>query len=107
MSSEIATRITGHEPLKEAADGRSAMSAHPHESDVDYRDDGRGRAAESPADIPARGWWDIAMRVRKEMAADNVDIIASGLALYALLAVFPALAAAVSVYGLFSSPAGI
>lgn len=39
------------------------------------------------------------------MASDNVSIIASGLALYALLAVFPALAAAVSIYGLFASPA--
>jgi membrane protein len=47
------------------------------------------------------------MRVKKEMTADNVDIIASGLALYALLAVFPALAAAVSIYGLFASPTDI
>ena len=47
------------------------------------------------------------MRVKKEMTADNVDIIAGGLALYALLAVFPALAAAVSIYGLFASPAEI
>lgn len=47
------------------------------------------------------------MRVKKEMAEDNVDIIAGGLALYALLAVFPALAAAVSIYGLFASPADI
>jgi membrane protein len=47
------------------------------------------------------------MRVKKEMTTDNVDIIASGLALYALLAVFPALAAAVSIYGLFASPADI
>ena len=47
------------------------------------------------------------MRVKREMTADNVDIIASGLALYALLAVFPALAAAVSIYGLFASPADI
>jgi uncharacterized BrkB/YihY/UPF0761 family membrane protein len=31
------------------------------------------------------------------MTADNVDNIASGRALYALLAVFPALAAAVSI----------
>jgi membrane protein len=81
---------------------------HPddHEN-VDERQGARGRTAHSPTEIPARGWWDIAMRVKKEMAADNVDIIASGLALYALLAVFPALAAAVSIYGLFSSPADI
>jgi membrane protein len=67
----------------------------------------RGRTAERPQEIPARGWWDIAMRVRKEMKEDNVGIIAGGLALYALLAVFPALAAAVSIYGLFASPADI
>jgi len=47
------------------------------------------------------------VRVKKEMTTDNVDIIASGLALYALLAAFPALAAAVSIYGLFASPADI
>lgn len=64
----------------------------------------RGRTAESPQEIPARGWWDIAMRVRKRIAADNVDVIAGGLALFALLAAFPALAAAVSIYGLFASP---
>lgn len=69
--------------------------------------DDRGRSAERPQDIPARGWWDIAVRVKNEMTADNVDIIAGGLALYALLAVFPALAAAVSIYGLFASPADI
>src|SRR5688500_5308634 len=67
----------------------------------------RGRSAERPQEIPARGWWDIAMRVKREMAADNIDIIAGGLALYALLAVFPALAAAVSIYGLFASPGDI
>jgi membrane protein len=67
----------------------------------------RGRTAEHPQDIPARGWWDIAVRVKKEMTEDNIDIIASGLALYALLAVFPALAAAVSIYGLFATPASI
>ncbi len=47
------------------------------------------------------------MRVKNEMASDNVSIIAAGLALYALLAVFPALAAAVSIYGLFASPVTI
>lgn len=73
---------------------------------ADDRDD-RGRTAQHPKDVPARGWWDIAMRVKKEMTADNIDIIAGGLALYALLAVFPALAAAVSIYGLFASPTDI
>lgn len=49
------------------------------------------------------GWFDL-KRVFKETSRDNVSLIAAGLALYALLAVFPALAAAVSLYGLVSSP---
>lgn len=67
-------------------------------------DMGRGREAERPRDIPARGWRDVLVRVKKETSTDNVSLIAAGLALYALLAVFPALAAAVSLYGLVSSP---
>ena len=86
-----------------------ATHARPHHGDgaFDGRQEHRGRTAERPQDIPARGWWDIAMRVKNEMTTDNVDIIAGGLALYALLAVFPALAAAVSIYGLFASPGDI
>ena len=71
---------------------------------TDYDEAGRGREAESPRDIPARGWFDVLKRVFKETSQDNVSLIAAGLALYALLAVFPALAAAVSLYGLVSSP---
>jgi membrane protein len=83
--------------------------SHPYNYDngVHAARDRHGRTAERPQDIPKRGWWDIAVRVKKEMTEDNVDIIAGGLALYALLAVFPALAAAVSIYGLFASPAEI
>lgn len=67
----------------------------------------RGRHARKPSDIPKQGWLDIAIRVKNEVTKDNVSLIASGLALYALLAVFPALAAAVSIYGLFASPGDI
>lgn len=77
---------------------------HSHHHDVALD---RGREADRPGKIPLRGWWDVAVRVKREMSADNVSIIAAGLALYALLAVFPALAAAVSIYGLFASPTDI
>ena len=86
---------------------RYALHPRNHDAGFENEHEHRGRSAERPQDIPARGWWDIAVRVKKEMTADNVDIIASGLALYALLAVFPALAAAVSIYGLFASPVDI
>lgn len=64
----------------------------------------RGRTAQCPREIPSRGWWDIAWRVKDQLAADNVSIVAGGLALFGLLSVFPSLAVAVAVYGLVSSP---
>lgn len=47
------------------------------------------------------------MRVWQDLSRDNVTLIAGGLAMYSLLAVFPALAAAVSFYGLLFSPADV
>lgn len=64
----------------------------------------RGRAAQCPREIPSRGWWDIAWRVKEQLAADNVSIVAGGLALFGLLSIFPSLAAAVAIYGLIASP---
>lgn len=64
----------------------------------------RGRDASRPAEIPATGWLDILWRVRRELARDNMSLIAAGLALYGLLAAFPALVAGISLYGLFSTP---
>ena len=65
----------------------------------------RGRSAENPSDIPARGWWDITSRVAKRLGPDNVSLVSGGLAMYTLLAVFPALAALVAIYGEFATPA--
>jgi membrane protein len=42
--------------------------------------------------------------VIKRLGSDNVTFVAGGVAMYALLSVFPGLAAAVSIYGLFSTP---
>ena len=38
----------------------------------------RGRNAEHPSDIPARGWLDILWRVVKRMDNDNVSLVAGG-----------------------------
>ncbi len=56
---------------------------------------------------PARGHfdaWGVLVRVFQQIGRDNVSLIAAGLALYALLATFPALFAVVSVYGLVAMP---
>jgi membrane protein len=67
----------------------------------------RGRSAERPEQIPQAGWRDILTRVWTEIRSDNVSLVAAGLAMYALLAVFPGLAAAVSIYGLFATPSDV
>lgn len=64
----------------------------------------RGREATHPRDIPATGWRDILSRVKTEIGSDHVSLVSAGLAMYALLAVFPGLAASVAIYGIFVSP---
>lgn len=67
----------------------------------------RGREARHPAQIPKAGWRDILSRVWLAIGQDNVSLVSAGLAMYALLAAFPSLAAAVSIYGIFASPADV
>ena len=49
----------------------------------------------------ARALWTIGSRVINRMANDNLMLIAAGIAFYGMFAVFPALGALVSIYGLF------
>jgi membrane protein len=66
------------------------------------KEPGRGRDATSPAQIPARGWKDVLWRVYERFGHDRVLAIAAGVTFYALLAIFPAVAALVSLDGLFA-----
>ncbi len=76
-------------------------------ADVSRTEHGRGRQAREPSEIPAPGWWDILIRVKTELGSDHVTLVAAGLAMCALLAVFPGLAATIAIYGLFASPARV
>lgn len=60
----------------------------------------RGQDAKSPSEIPARGWWDILKRTASQASEDRLMTEAAGITFYALLALFPALTALVSLYGL-------
>lgn len=76
-----------------------------HESAETVVVDGtRGRMAESPTDIPLLGWKDIFIRVFREFGENNLSIIAAGVSFFGLMAVFPAIAAFVALYGLFQDP---
>ena len=62
---------------------------------------GRGRHATHPLQIPWRGWYDILWRTYREMNSDRLLSIAGGVSFFVLLAIFPAVTALVSAYGLF------
>src|SRR6516225_11068290 len=64
----------------------------------------RGRSAEGPSEIPAQGWKDILLRVYNGISDDRILANAAGVTYYALLALFPGIAALVSIYGLFEDP---
>lgn len=68
---------------------------------------GRGRRADMPSKIPSRGWKDILWRTYEEMQKDRLMAVAAGVAFYALLAIFPAVTALVSLYGLIFDPANV
>jgi membrane protein len=70
------------------------------------RDNGHaaGREAERPSEIPPRGWFAILRRVKAEVKEDNVTLLAAGVAFYAMLAIFPAIIAVVTVYGMVADP---
>src|SRR6266852_5116751 len=61
--------------------------------------------AETPSEIPARGWKDMLPRVYARITQCRVIAVAAGVSFYALLAIFPAIAALISIYGLFADPA--
>ena len=95
-------RAEPHAEEPERKPSNSAPSSHEAS-----REPGRGREATSPTEIPARGWKDIFWRVYEEINKDRILAVAAGVTFYGLLGLFPALAALVSIYGLFADPATI
>jgi membrane protein len=68
---------------------------------------GPGEDAESPTEIPAKGWLQIVKRGWAEAKVDQVPLLGAGVAFFAFLALFPAVIALVTLYGLFADPAVI
>ncbi|MHA6796272.1 YihY/virulence factor BrkB family protein [Pseudonocardia bannensis] len=66
-----------------------------------------GQKAETPLEIPPRGWWQVLKRAFQDSSADNVAVLAGGVAFFAFLAVFPSIIAALTVYGLVADPAQV
>ena len=89
---------TGHKPP--FGEPRSSEEA-PEVEHGRAHERARGRHAIHPLQIPWLGWKDILWRTGWEMHSDRLFSIAAGVAFYVLLAIFPAITALVSGYGLF------
>jgi membrane protein len=63
---------------------------------------GRGRQARAPQQIPATGWRDVIWRTLREFMDDQIQTVAGSVAFSGIMALFPAMAAFVSLYGMFS-----
>ena len=78
---------------------------------MDEREAGEGRTtgrlARQPADFPARSWRRILGRVWLGVGRDHLSIIAAGVAFFGTLAIFPAIAAVIALYGLVADPAQV
>jgi membrane protein len=64
----------------------------------------RPMSAKGPSEIPPLGWKDILLRVYSGISDERILPNAAGVTYYALLALFPGIAALVSIYGLFADP---
>ena len=85
-------------PQSQSAARREFQQTRPND------DESRGRQASKPSDIPARGWKDILWRVYENINDHRIMAVAAGVTFYVLLALFPEIAALVSLYGLFADP---
>lgn len=69
--------------------------------------EGRGRDANSPEEIPVKGLRDVFWRVVHSIIEDRVTLIAAGVTYFLLLSLFPALGALVALYGFVADPTTI
>lgn len=102
--------MSGSESLQQASGGLAQAKSH-----APRNFEGRpsatprvpGAAADSPTEIPPAGWRQVAVRGWKEASADQVPLLAAGVAFFGFLALFPALIAVTLVYGLVADPGTI
>ncbi|WP_232375733.1 YihY/virulence factor BrkB family protein [Mesorhizobium comanense] len=93
--------------IDEEAAGRAASTTEQSAAVLKAEDGERGRDAAWPSEIPALGWKDIFWRLWEEFNKDRVLLVAAGATFYLLLALFPALAAFISIYGFVADPATV
>jgi membrane protein len=86
---------------------RPPRAPNPARGDHSDLEVGRDRSTTTPSEIPARGWKDILLRVYHGISDNRILLVAAGVTFYLLLAIFPGIAALISIYGLFADPATV
>lgn len=66
-----------------------------------------GRQAVAPSTVPAKGWKGILWGVYASIGDDRLLAVAAGVTYYVLLAIFPAIGALISIYGLVADPSTV
>jgi membrane protein len=87
--------------------GFRRRSADTHPTDVPVPAPAQGRAGVRARAKARRAWLEILRLLYSAIGQHRVVSIAAGVAFFVLLAIFPAIAALVSVYGIFADPAAI
>lgn len=64
----------------------------------------RDRRATSPLSVTRHGWWGILWRVYGSIQQHHIGMMASSIAFYGLLSLFPAIAALISIWGMYADP---
>jgi membrane protein len=95
--------ITAQKPAPAAAYPPAAGN----DFDREISQPGHGRFSGYPWQIPWAGWKDILWRTYERTGDDRLLATAAGVVFFGLLAVFPAVTALVSSYGLFANPSTI
>lgn len=67
----------------------------------------RGREADSPKQIPLKGWKDTLVRVKHGIKDNRISMVSAAMAYYALFSFIPALTSVVLIYAWVSDPSEI
>jgi membrane protein len=102
LQSSLAPPEADKRPL-EQVENDQPISAQLHRA----KERGRGRRATAPWEIPWAGWKDILWRTYASVNDNRLLAVAAGVVFYSLLAIFPAVAAFVSLYGLIADASTI
>src|SRR4051794_14960181 len=102
LTGAVLLKVATTTPEQDQQDGTG-----PAPGSTQHQNGDRGRGADRPGQLPKLAWRDILKRTLAEMKDDGVPLMAAGMAYYGMLALFPALVAVVSIYGILVSPSDV